>query len=151
MTYATPHPRYLRLVGTRDEQATTSGRADLEVARENRRAAMQPGLDPTDPRWVLATRAYAQLQGSTLTPERRTRVMRTAQHLGIRPFEANLIIAVMQDQARRHQPPGAAQSTLQMISVKAETRPRGAWGRWLAAMLSALALASLLIHWLTSV
>ena len=150
MNYATPQPGNLRLVGAADESASTSWRARDEVALENRRAALQPDLDPTDPRWVLATRAYAQLQGTTLTPERRARVMRTAQHLGVRPFEANLIIAVMQDHARRGQTPGAAQSTLRMISGPGETRPAGVWIRWLTAFLAALGLAGLLIQWLTS-
>lgn len=71
------------------------------VIRENRRAAEQPDLDPTDPRWVLAVRVWSQLEGSALSPERRENLLATARRLGLRPFDANVIIAVIQDHARR--------------------------------------------------
>ena len=91
---------HLRLVG--QEPADLSARRAREaVIRENRRAAQQPDLDPTDPRWVLAVRVWSQLDGSALTPDRRERLLATARRLGLRPFDANVIIAVVQDHARR--------------------------------------------------
>ncbi|MHC4980900.1 MAG: hypothetical protein ACYTGT_18095, partial [Planctomycetota bacterium] len=87
---AQPH---LRLVGAGDWRGDAQAKARQAVADENRAAAASRGLNPTDPRWVLAARAYSQLQGSALTYERRLRVMRTARRLGVRPFDANLIIA----------------------------------------------------------
>ena len=95
---AQPH---LRLVGAADWWGDARTRARRAVADENRAAATNRGLSPTDPRWALAARAYSQLQGSALTQERRLQVMRTARRLGVRPFDANLIIAIVQDQARR--------------------------------------------------
>lgn len=55
----------------------------------------------TDPRWVLAVRTAEQLQGSVLVPERRERLVRLGKVMGLSPFDANLVIAIVQDQARR--------------------------------------------------
>ncbi len=60
-----------------------------------------PITDPADPRWVLAVRTGEQLQGAILTPERRERLLRLARVIGLNPFDANLVIAIVQDQARR--------------------------------------------------
>jgi hypothetical protein len=119
------------------------------VIRENRRAAQNPTLEPTDPRWVLAARAYSQLQGSTMTPERRQRVMRTANLLGVRPFDASLIIAIVQDRARRGEGLAQAASTLALVH-----KPKRHWPvshtslRWIAAIAAALMANILLIWWL---
>lgn len=83
---------------------------ERRVAREVRAAALQGNLDPTDPRWILAGRTRDALQGAALTAERRQGLLRLAQRLHLRPFDANLIIAIVQDEARRRspQPPFAA-------------------------------------------
>ncbi len=142
----------LRLVGSDDLKAVTSRRAARDVADENRAAAGNPDLDPTDPRWVLAARTHSQLQGSTLTPERRARVLRTARQLGVRPFEANLIIAIVQDHARRGASLATAADTLTLLR---DPRPRPTrretWTRWITAGLIALAANALFIWWLISV
>jgi len=97
----------LRLVGLGDqlEHSTWSQqqRARLEVVKENRIAAhgSAAAIDPRDPRWRLAMQTQAQLEGSVLAPERRDRLMQNARQLGLRPFEANLIIAIVQDKARQ--------------------------------------------------
>ena len=141
----------LRLVGSDDPKVVTSWRAARDVADENRAAARNPSLDPTDPRWVLAARTHSQLQGSTLTPERRARVLRTARQLGVRPFEANVIIAIVQDHARRGAPLAKAADTLTLLRDP-HPRPtqRETWARWLAAGLTALAANALLVWWLIS-
>jgi hypothetical protein len=115
------------------------------VASENR-AAAGGAADPRDPRWALAVRARAQLQGGLMTPERRRRVMRTARALGIRPFDASVIIALMQDQARRGLPAPLPHPCLQMIP--AVGRRRGQWALPLAAVGTALLAAFLAIRWL---
>ncbi|MEM7623872.1 MAG: hypothetical protein AAF235_11800, partial [Planctomycetota bacterium] len=77
-----------RIAGGRDLQRTVS-----EAAR----------LDATDPRWAFAARVAVALDGpgaGTLPPEGRERLMRTARNLGIRPFQATLIIAAIQDRVR---------------------------------------------------
>ncbi len=141
----------LRLVGSDDLRAVTSRRAARDVADENRAAARNPSLDPTDPRWVLAARTHSQLQGSALTPERRARVLRTARQLGVRPFEANVIIAIVQDHARRGSPLAKAADTLTLLrDPRPRPTPRATWSRWLAAALTALAANALLVWWLLS-
>ncbi len=56
-----------------------------------------------DARWVLARRVAEQLEGGTaaiLTPERRSRLLATARRVGLRDFDANLVIALVQDGRR---------------------------------------------------
>jgi hypothetical protein len=152
MSSAASHPR-LRLVGADDEPAlhewARSRRVRQTVIRENRRAAQNPSLEPTDPRWVLAARAYSQLQGSTMTPERRQRVMRTARLLGVRPFDASLIIAIVQDRARRGEGLAEAAPTLTLIQ-RPRRRSAPSWTalRWIAVIAAALLGNVLLIWWL---
>lgn len=144
------HP-HLRLVGLDEARDDPAARAADEVAVENRSAARNLELEPTDPRWVLAVRAYSQLQGSAMTLDRRQRVMQTAQQLGVRPFDANLIIAVVQDHARRGQPLDAAASTISLLDPPAAAS-RGVDPvllRWIAAVATAIAANSFLIWWLS--
>ena len=66
-------------------------------------ASPAPALEPTDPRWVLAVRAAYMIQGgraAILRPGDRRHLHRLASYMGIRPFDANLIIAIVQDAAR---------------------------------------------------
>jgi hypothetical protein len=156
MSSVPAQPR-LRLVGAHDSDARAdwarSRRVRQEVIRENRKAAGNPALAPTDPRWVLAVRAYGQLQGTAMTPERRQRVMRTAEHLGVRPFDASVIIAVVQDHARRGETLGDAAPTLALLH-KPEP-PRAArrswhWLRWIAAIGAAIIANGLLMLWILS-
>jgi hypothetical protein len=75
-------------------------RAARRVTGENRLAAR---LDPTDARWVLALRVAADIEGgraAILRPERRQRLMSLATRLGLRQFDAGLVIAIVQDGAR---------------------------------------------------
>ncbi len=55
----------------------------------------------TDPRWVLAVRVAEALQGAILPAEKRERLIRVGKMLGLTAFDANLIVAMVQDQARR--------------------------------------------------
>ncbi len=125
------------------------------VGRENRAAAANTELSPTDPRWVLAVRAYSQLQGSALTPERRERVLETARLLGVRPFDANVIIAIAQDHARRGETLAEAAPTLSIVARPPEDGGRThqtsrTWTalRWIAAVAAAITATVLLIRWL---
>ena len=62
-----------------------------------------PALTPTDPRWVLAVRVAYTIQGgraAILRPADRRHLHRLAAYLGLRPFDANLVIAIVQDAAR---------------------------------------------------
>jgi hypothetical protein len=76
-----------------------------------------------DPRWVLAAAAMTALEGgrgAILRPDRRRRLMTTAAAMGLREFDASLIIAIVQDAARRGEPlnAGAARS-LAMVNAPA--------------------------------
>lgn len=115
----------------------------------NRQAA-EPTLSPTDPRWVLAVRTAQVLQGSVLPAAQRNELLRVGRLLGLNAFEANLVIAIVQDQARRGRSPSEAVATLQMV-------PRTAVGRrrrrmlWRVIGLSAAVLAAeaaALLMWL---
>lgn len=60
-----------------------------------------PITEPADPRWVLALRTAEQLQGTVLPPEARDRLTRLGKVMGLTPFDCALILAIVQDQARR--------------------------------------------------
>lgn len=74
-----------------------------------------------DPRWVLAVRTAESLQGAILRPERRDRLVRLGKMLGLSAFDANLVIAIVQDQARRgYAPeycPTAGETQLRLIPL----------------------------------
>ncbi len=61
-------------------------------------------MQAADPRWVFATRVAGKLEGgkaAVLRPEVRERLMTDARRLGLRPFDGALVIAIVQDEARR--------------------------------------------------
>ncbi len=96
----------LRLVGGRipvdsaRAEKVDRSTAMREIVRENRVASLRTDLDPNDPRWVLAARTRNELQGAALTADRRAKLLGVAYQLGMRPFDANLVIAIVQDEAR---------------------------------------------------
>jgi hypothetical protein len=70
------------------------------VALENRSAA---GIPPHDARWIFAVDTAASLEGgraALLPAKSRKRLLARATALGLRPFDANLVIAVVQDAQR---------------------------------------------------
>ncbi len=70
------------------------------VEVENRAAA---ALTASDARWAMAVRAAASLEGgraAVLPPEKRDRLVALGVNLGLRPFDTNLVIAIVQDAAR---------------------------------------------------
>lgn len=79
------------------------------VLRDARQRAL--GRDaPSDARWVLAAAVFGALEGgraAVLRPGRRQRINRLASGLGLRPFDAALIIAIAQDAARRGEAVGS--------------------------------------------
>ncbi len=64
-------------------------------------AMVHPLSGATDPRWVLAVQAARALEGAVLAPERRQGLLRLGQRMGLTPFDANLVLAIIQDRARR--------------------------------------------------
>ena len=126
---------------------STEAHAHRAVADENRAAASNIALDPADPRWVLAVQAYSQLQGAALTYDRRQRVMRTARQLGVRSFDASVIIAIVQNHAREGRARGAAAGTLALLQPPQPVAQ--SWARWAAAFATAAVTTGFLIWWLT--
>lgn len=71
------------------------------IIRENTRAAQ---LTSDDARVIFATKVQDSLEGgkaAILRPDRRRALMTLSSQLRLRPFDANLIIALVQDAARR--------------------------------------------------
>jgi hypothetical protein len=102
----------------------------------------------SDPRWVLAAAAMTAVEGgraAIISPDRRRRLMTTAAALGLRKFDAALIIAIVQDAARRGEPlnAGAARS---LAMVPAPTSPKSSPAALLAgAAIIGLGWAGILI------
>ena len=74
-----------------------------------------------DPRWVLAVKAGELLEGTMMRPERRETLILKGKGLGLSAFDANLVVAIVQDQARRGYRPemcaGAGSEQLKMIPL----------------------------------
>lgn len=110
----------------------------------------------TDARWVFAARVAQSLEGhsaAVLTPEKRDRLMKVAEVIGLRPFDANLIIAIVQDSVRCGLEPLSKSTAdrLMMVAGPGRSRaPSAPWSRvmvvaW-AAMLGVMG-ATALIRW----
>lgn len=93
MSSGLPDTPALRLVGAaRGETATSLPGV----------SAATP-LEAGDTRWVFAVRVAAAIEGeraAVLTPGKREKLLRLARMLGLRDFDAALIIAIVQDNAR---------------------------------------------------
>ena len=100
----------LHLVGT-----------DVDTVPRSAQSHTRPITEASDPRWVLALRTAELLEGTILTPEKRQRLIRTGRLMGLNVFDCNLVIAIVQDQARRgHSPsdcPAAGVSQLAMVPL----------------------------------
>jgi len=111
------------------------------IERANRESAR---LSHEDVRRIFALEVASSLQGgraALLTPERRRRLLARAGQLGLRPFDASLVIAVTQDNARRGAHPSALRDDARLDLVGAPEQPRD-WR--LAIALTAVATATLL-------
>lgn len=78
-----------------------------------------PITGATDPRWVLAIRTADLLEGDVLPPAKRETLMKTGKQMGLTPFDCSLILAIVQDRARRgiapEQCPAAGESQLALV------------------------------------
>lgn len=98
MTEAASNPPVLRLVNTGVVRTHHASRR--RAIRANRASA---GLDPADARWVFAVRVSQTLEGgraAILRPDRRRALLSQARAMGLRDFDAGLLIAIVQDGAR---------------------------------------------------
>ncbi|MBL8762156.1 MAG: hypothetical protein JNL50_12730 [Phycisphaerae bacterium] len=122
------------------------------VATENRAAA---GLSALDARWVFAVQVARTLDGgqaAVLSPEKRRELIGGAVRMGLRAFDANLVIAIVQDAARRGESPLSRQTEFCLKLVKAPSDEGSEGWNWMliigmALLLAGGALAGLLV-WL---
>ena len=79
----------------------------------------EPIASATDPRWVLAVRTAEVLEGDVLPPAKREGLMQAGKAMGLTAFDCSLIIAIVQDRARRGiapaQCPAAGEEQLAMV------------------------------------
>lgn len=94
---------------------------DVKATASRRPSPPTPISGPTDPRWVLAVRTAEALQGDVLPPRERDKLMSLAKAMGLTPFDGCLILAMIQDQARRgllaQTCPAAAEPQLAMVPL----------------------------------
>jgi hypothetical protein len=107
-----PRRTPLRLVPAQPPQAAQRPgeperrrKAADQVAFENGWAAM---LQPLDARWVMALDVWNTIEGgraAMIAPSKRRELIAAGVARGMREFDANLVIAIVQDAARRGEMP----------------------------------------------
>jgi hypothetical protein len=93
-------------------------RARRDVALETRRAAM---MSEGDARWLFAQSVAEAIEGgraAILRPQARRRLASRAQSMGLRSFDAHLVIAIVQDAARTGQPVEGLQARARLALVQ---------------------------------
>jgi len=152
-----PNAGSLRLVGDAAGVAAPSRRASdsadharRRVARENAEAAH---LDLEDARLVFALRVSERLEGgraAILTPESRERLLRLSSRMGLAPFDASLVIAIVQDAARRGEHAEDPATTGRLRLVRGRAGERAVESLMIpaaSAIVLAIALFTLLATW----
>lgn len=142
----------LRLVGAPNHaEAARTHRRRAAVASENHAAA---ALDADDARIAFALRVADALDGgraAILTPESRRALLRASARMGLPAFDASLVIAIVQDAARRGETTQDPMTAGRLRLVKPARRPSldGVLLPAAAAIvLAAIALLSM-VSWLT--
>ncbi len=127
-----------------------------------RESAREPDFDPNDARWRLATETQQALQGAVLAYEDRRSLLALAHRMGIRAFDANLILAIVQDRARRGEslqsaaptiavlprPTAATSSAMPSSVTPSSVTPSSVTLMWVAAIAIAMLVDSILIAWI---
>lgn len=150
----------LRLIPTADAPARpvssagdAAGRARRLVAAENHLAS---NLSTDDARWAFAVTVSQALQGgrtAALPPASRDRLLGLAIRMGLRPFDANLVIAIVQDGARSGEGALGAPvaGRLMLVRPPAVEDAPPLWPRAAAAGVLALAICAALVRWIVAV
>jgi hypothetical protein len=139
----------LTLAASVKPEPTPPGAPESPSARP---PVIPPTIPPGDARWVLALRVAQHLDGGTaaiLTFEKRARLLAIARRLGLRPFDAGLVIAIVQDAARTGRPlgPGVVER-LWMVGGAGEgagSHDRREARVLAASLVAAVALAALIV------
>lgn len=133
--------RVLRLIEESPPRPEPGRDPRRAVAVENHAAS---AVDLDDARLRFASRVADTLDGgraACLAPDKRRALVAAAVDKGLRPFDANLIIAIVQDAARRGETPSG--TTLRLVSPPVRRAP--AWAAPLAALVLATALFAALV------
>jgi hypothetical protein len=141
----------LRLVNTGVDAAapalhTRNARRYANAVTTENCAAAQ--LAPTDARWAIAAATAAAIEGGTaaiIRPESRQRLVSLATSLGLRPFDANLIIAIVQDAARSGAGPLGPSVADRLTLIREPAHDPDANRAALTSLITAIALAALLL------
>jgi hypothetical protein len=125
------------------------------VARIRQENLAAGSLSADDARWILAAQAAATLEGGRLAmlrPERRRALVSVATKIGLRPFDASLVIAIVQDAARCGERPLGDGASQRLRLVRAATPGNGSARSILVALAAAAAIAAAgllaLIRWI---
>ena len=150
-TGAMPAAFWTRRVAVEPDRPALLRRAAIEepereVERENIGAAA--AMAATDPRWVMALRVYESIEGgraAILRPDKRRTLVGLATRLGLRAFDANLIIAIVQDAARCGERPMGPGVSDRLTLVRAAGDAGAREGRFgLRVLLGAMGVAAVL-------
>ena len=125
-------------------------RRRMEVARENHAAS---SLDADDARWVFAVLVSKVLDGgraAILAPERRALLMGNAKEIGLREFDANLVIAIVQDCVRTGHERLCPETQARLAMVREAHKPSSIklWQFVAAGIVAGGAIAGMVIMWL---
>lgn len=124
--------------------------AARRISRENRSTQ----LSGDDHRAVFAAHVSRQLDGgraAILAPDKRRHLLKIARQLGLGDFDANLVIAIVQDAVREGDDPLVVSRDERLALIRpAAPEPTGArmllaW--WVGAMLLGAAILCGLIAW----
>lgn len=149
----------LRLVNVLDARAHPPSpssdavvRARRQIAAENHSAS---SLSVDDARWAFAVTVSQSLQGgrtAALPPASRERLLNTATRMGMRPFDANLVIAIVQDGARSGEGSLAAPvaGRLMLVRPPATERPASIWPQVIVVAVLAAAIGAALVRWVVA-
>jgi hypothetical protein len=148
-------PAALRLVG--DNPADAAARSEdvhrLAVEDENRAASTLPAGDATRLFAMQVSESLEGGQSAILTPAKRHRLLRLGQRLGVRDFDANLVIAIVQDGARRGENihNNLTRDRLRLVSVTGAKREHASMVRMIVVA-GAIAIGAVigLVAWITS-
>lgn len=83
--------------------STRTAPRERSLSRGSQSTPPRLALDQDDPRWLLARATLGRIQGGQagiLAPADRRGLAVLGSRLGLRPFDTNLVIAIVQDHAR---------------------------------------------------